>query len=137
MVGKNSEQLEQKLSRRERQIMDALFELSQATAHEILAAIPEPPSYSAVRAMVSKLVDKGLVQFRREGTRYIYSPVGADDARRSAMDRLVKTFFGGSTAQATAALLGSKAEQLPREELDQLAHIIENAQQKLDDESRS
>ena len=85
------------LSRRERQIMDALYQAGQATAAEIRAAIPEPPSYSAVRTMLRILEEKGHVRHSLDGTRYVYIPtVTRDKAKRSALRHVVNTFFDGS-----------------------------------------
>src|SRR5437667_12174301 len=94
------------LSRRERQIMDALHARGNATAAEVLSALPDPPSYSAVRALLRILEEKGHVRHRREGARYVYVPrTSPESARRSALQRVVSTFFQGSVAQAMAALL--------------------------------
>ena len=116
------------LSRRERQIMDILFRAGQATVAEVMAELPEAPGYSAVRAMLRLLEEKGIVLHDREGARYIYRPaVSREKARRSALTRLVRTFFGGSTEQAVAALLESPASKLDDEQLDRLARLIEEA----------
>ena len=122
--------LDNQLSRRERQIMDALFEAGELSAQEVRDAIPEAPSYSAVRALLAKLVDKKLVDFREDGPRYIYFPVIAqEDARSSALQKLLKTFFGGSTAAAVNALLGMNQDKLSREEVAQLQEAINKAKQ--------
>lgn len=116
------------LSRRERQITDALFEAGELSAQEVRAAIPDAPSYSAVRALLAKLVEKRIVDFREEGPRYIYFPrVAQEDARQSALQRLLKTFFGGSTAAAVNALLGMNKEKLDPEEIAQLQQAIDAA----------
>jgi len=118
----------QQLSRRERQIMDALYRLGRATAAEVLAAIPDPPSYSAVRAHLRTLEEKGHVVHQAEELRYIYVPtMRPEQARRSAVSHLVDTFFGGSVAQAASALLDPKAARLTPDELDRLARLIEEA----------
>ena len=120
--------LDNQLSRRERQIMDALFEAGELSAQEVRDAIPEAPSYSAVRALLAKLVDKKLVDFREDGPRYIYFPVIAqEEARSSALQKLLKTFFGGSTAAAVNALLGMNQDKLSREEVAQLQDAIDKA----------
>lgn len=120
--------LDNQLSRRERQIMDALFEAGELSAQEVRDAIPEAPSYSAVRALLAKLVDKKLVDFREDGPRYIYFPVIAqEDARSSALQKLLKTFFGGSTTAAVNALLGMNQDKLSREEVAQLQDAIDKA----------
>ena len=116
------------LSRRERQIMDALFEAGELSAQDVRAAIPDAPGYSAVRALLAKLVEKKIVDFREEGPRYIYFPVVAqDEARISALQKMLKTFFGGSTAAAVNALLGMNKEKLSSEEIDKLQQAIDAA----------
>lgn len=116
------------LARRERQIMDVVYRRGEATVAEVLADLPDPPSYSAVRAMLRKLQDKGHLTYRQDGPRYLYSPtVPRDEAREGAMQRLVRTFFGGSPARAVAALLDSPSTQLSDRELDELAGLIDQA----------
>lgn len=105
--------------------MDALFEAKQASARDIHAALPDPPSYSSVRAQLAIMVEKGHISFRQDGARYIYAPSQpVSNARKSAVQRLVKTFFGGSTAQAVNALLGMQAQALEPEELEELEALI-------------
>jgi BlaI family penicillinase repressor len=116
------------LSRRERQIMDALFEAGELSAQDVRAAIPDAPGYSAVRALLAKLVEKKIVDFREDGPRYIYFPVVAqEEARTSALQKMLKTFFGGSTAAAVNALLGMNKEKLSAAEIDQLQQAIDAA----------
>ena len=116
------------LSRRERQIMDVLHARREATAAEVLAALPDPPSYSAVRALLRILEEKGHARHRREGARYVYLPRASRvNASRSALKRVVSTFFQGSTAQAVAALLETADTELSGEELDKLQEIIKQA----------
>ena len=116
------------LSRRERQIMDALHQHGQATAAEVQGALPEAPGYSAVRALLRILEDKGHIKHRREGARYVYLPRAKQEtARRSALKRVVSTFFQGSVTQAMAALLETADTQLPDSELHKLQQIIEQA----------
>ena len=118
----------ERLTRRERQIMDILYERGRASASEVLDRLPDPPSYSAVRAMLRLLEEKGYARHEQEGTRYIYSPtVSRERARRSALRRVVQTFFGGSTEQAVAALLDMSHSGLDDAELDRLARLIEQA----------
>ena len=101
------------LSRRERQIMDVMYSRGTATVQEVVQAIPDPPSYSAVRAMLRVLEEKGHVRHREEGPRYIYLPtVPRDEASRSALRQLVRTFFDGSAEQAAAALLDMSGSDL-------------------------
>jgi predicted transcriptional regulator len=116
------------LSRRERQIMDVLYRLGQATAGTVLDNLADPPSYSAVRALLRILEDKGHVRHMQDGPRYVYTPtVPRDKARRSAMQQLVGTFFGGSTEQAVAALLDMSATRLSDDELERLSQLIDHA----------
>ena len=116
------------LTRREREIMDILYRLGRATAHEVLDHLPAPPSYSAVRALLRLLEERGHVRHVQEGQRYIYLPaVARSDARKSALSHLVRTFFGGSVEHAVAALVDSSRTKLSRDELDRLAQLIENA----------
>jgi predicted transcriptional regulator len=116
------------LSRRERQIMDAIYERGRATAAEVLGALPDPPSYSAVRAMLRVLEEKGHVRHEEQGARYVFLPtVPREKARRSALKQLVKTFFDGSTEQAVAALLDLSASKLSDQELNRLSQLIDQA----------
>jgi predicted transcriptional regulator len=113
------------LSRRERQIMDALYRRSRATAAEVREEMPDPPSYSAVRAMLRVLEEKGHVRHEEEALRYVFIPTASRAlATRSALAHLVTTFFEGSTERAVAALLDGKLSQ---QELDRLAVLIESA----------
>jgi len=119
---------EQNLSRRERQIMDVLHAKGQATAAEVLAALPDPPSYSAVRALLSILEKKRHVKHCREGVRYVYVPrTPTEVVRRSALERVVSTFFQGSVTQAVAALLEKPDAELSDSELENLQRLIEKA----------
>src|SRR5436853_7895458 len=116
------------LSRRERQIMDILHARSRATAAEVLAALPEPPSYSAVRALLRILEDKGHISHEQDGPRYVYLPtVARDDAKRSALRHILQTFFDGSAEQAISALLDESSAKLSSAELDRLARLIDGA----------
>ena len=118
------------LSRRERQIMDVLYRLGSATAAELQDNIPEAPSYSAVRALLRILVDKGHIRHSYDGPRYVYAPVVSRPvAQKSALRQLVKTFFDGSTSNAVAALLDMSGKDLTDAELDRLAKIVEQAKQ--------
>lgn len=116
------------LSRRERQIMDIVYRLEQVTAAEVMELLPDPPSYSAVRAMLRILEDKGHLGHIQDGPRYVYSStVAPDAASRSALRHVMSTFFEGSAAQAVAALLDETAAELSAEDLDRLSHMIETA----------
>ncbi len=118
------------LSRRERQIMDVIYQQGSATAAEVMERLPEPPSYSAVRAMLRVLEEKGHLQHEQDGPRYVYFPtVHRDRARRSALRHLVTTFFGGSTEEAVAALLSGDDARLSDAELDRLSRLIDQAKQ--------
>ena len=122
------EVLEHKLSRRERQIMDVLFHHEKATAAEVREGMPDPPSYSAVRAHLRILEEKGHIKHEQDGPRYLYRPtLTKDRATRSALNHLVDTFFNGSAEQAMAALLDDPAAELSREELDRLEGLIRQA----------
>jgi BlaI family transcriptional regulator, penicillinase repressor len=117
------------LSRRERQIMDVLFQRGRATAAEVQDALADAPSYSAVRALLRILEDKGHARHEADGPRYVYLPRhDRDKARQSAMKHLVQTFFDGSTSDAVAALLGTDASRLSSDELERLAALIAQAQ---------
>jgi predicted transcriptional regulator len=116
------------LSRRERQIMDVIYRLGRATAAEVQESLPDPPSYSSVRALLRILEEKGHLRHEQDGPRYVFLPtVPRDKARRSALRQLVQTFFDGSTAQAVAALLGEPGSKLSDEDLDRLSHLIDQA----------
>jgi predicted transcriptional regulator len=118
------------LSRRERQIMDVLYRRTRATAAEVMAELPDPPSYSAVRSALRLLVEKGHLTRELEDLRYVYRPrVPRDKASRSAVSHLVRTFFDGSRAQAMAAILESADTRLSNDELDRLARLVEQARQ--------
>lgn len=116
------------LSRRERQIMEILYQRGKASASEVREAMDDAPSYSAVRAMLRVLEEKGHVRHQEEGLKYVYVPVVArDKAKRSAVKHVLDTFFAGSPEQIVAALLDVSASKLTREELDRMAEMIENA----------
>ena len=119
---------QQGLSRRERQIMDILYRAGKASGSDVLNAMPDPPSYSAVRAMLRVLEEKGHVKHQEEGLRYVYAPVVArDKAKRSAVKHVMETFFNGSAEQIVAALLDVSSTKLTRDELDRMAEMIEKA----------
>ena len=119
------------LGRRERQIMDILVRRQRATAAEVLADIPDAPSYSAVRSMLRLLEDKGYVKHEWEGPRHVFIPA-ADPARLKddAVRHLVQTFFNDSTESAVVALLGAGEKTLTQEQLDRLAKLIAQAKKK-------
>ncbi len=116
------------LSRRERQIMDILYQRGKASATEVREAMPDAPSYSAVRAMLRVLEEKGHVRHQAEGLKYVYLPtVGRERAKRSAVKHVLDTFFSGSPEEIVAALLDVSSGKLTREELDRMAEMIERA----------
>ena len=116
------------LSRRERQIMDILYQRGKSSASEVREAMPDAPSYSAVRAMLRILEEKGHVKHQAEGLKYVYAPVvGRDRAKRSAMKHLLDTFFSDAPEQAVATLLDVSSRSLKPEELDRMAEMIEKA----------
>lgn len=116
------------LSRRERQIMDVVYRRGRATASEVLEEMVDPPSYSAVRAMLRILEDKGHLRHQQDGQRYVYLPtLPADNARRSALRHLLDTFFEGSREKMVAALLDDKRGRIAEDELDNMARLIDQA----------
>jgi len=116
------------LSRRERQIMEILYQRGKASASEVREAIPDAPSYSAVRAMLRILEEKGHVKHQEEGLKYVYVPtVGREKAKRSAVEHVLDTFFNGSPEQIMAALLDVSSTRLTKAELDRMAAMIEKA----------
>jgi BlaI family transcriptional regulator, penicillinase repressor len=118
------------LSRRERQIMDILYQRGKASANDVRDAMPDAPSYSAVRAMLRVLEEKGHIKHQEEGMKYVYAPVvAAGKAKRSAVKHVMDTFFQGSAEQIVAALLDVSSTRLTREELDRMAALIEKAKQ--------
>jgi predicted transcriptional regulator len=123
------------LSRRERQIMDILYQRGRASASEIHEALPDRPSYSAVRAKLRVLEEKGHVRHQEQALRYVYLPTLArDTARRSALRHMVSTFFEGSVEDTVAALLDLSAANLSKQDLDRISSLIEAA--KKEDESK-
>ncbi len=115
-------------SRREREIMDALYKLGRASAAQILEQIPNPPTYTAIRTHLTILEKKGHVRHESDGTRYVYEPlVAREQMGRRAIDTLLKTFYGNSVERVVAALLAH--EDVEAEELDRLARLIEKARE--------
>ena len=116
------------LSRRERQIMDFLYQAGRASAAEVLDALPDPPGYSAVRATLRILEQKGHVRHEEDGRAYVFIPVMKKDAaRKRALTHLLKTFFDNSTEQAVAALVDLAGPKASAEELDRIRKVIDNA----------
>ena len=119
------------LSRRERQVMDVIYELDEATAREVQERLPNAPSYSAVRAVLTRLVEQGHLKYREAGPRYLYKAAEQRTRiRTAALRKTVDTFFEGSAANAMNALLGISANDLSQDELDELAQAIESAREK-------
>jgi BlaI family transcriptional regulator, penicillinase repressor len=119
------------LTRRETQVMDAVYELEEATAKEVRERLPNAPSYSAVRAVLTRLVEQGLLKYREAGPRYVYSlAAGKGRARQAALRKLIDTFFDGSAVRTMNALIGMSARQLSDDELKQLADAIAAAREK-------
>ena len=116
------------LSRRERQIMDIVYEMREASALQVLERLPSPPSYSAVRALLRVLEQKGHLTHRQDGPRYVYAPLLArDKARRSALRDLLRTFFDNTTEDAVAALLDLSEDSLSEEDYRRLLALVRKA----------
>lgn len=116
------------LGRRERQILDVVYRLGRASVADVRRELPDPPSYSAVRGMLNLLETKGHLRHEADGLRYVYVPVVAPaEARRSALAHVVRTFFGGSTADAASALFDLSDGSFSREELARLARLVQQA----------
>lgn len=114
------------LGHRERQIVEAVYRLGEASVGEVLHELQEPPSYSTVRAMLGSLVDKKVLKFRRDGKRYLYRPaIAAEFARKSALENLLATFFAGRTSDAVAALLDVSGGELSDEELREIKRMVD------------
>jgi predicted transcriptional regulator len=121
----------QHLTRRERQIMDAVYSRGKATVADVQADLPDAPSYSAVRAMMVKLEAKGHLRHAQQGAAYVYeATVPRESAQASALERLLRTFFDDSPSKTVAALLDLKGEELTDDELDSLAQLIDHARNK-------
>jgi predicted transcriptional regulator len=117
-----------KLSRRERECLDILYRNGEATVAEVQEAMAEPPSYSAVRATLNVLVDKGAAQHRQDGPRYVYLPaIPAGSARNAAVKHLVDTFFGGSAEDAAVALLAMSDAKVSRDAIEKITRGIQDA----------
>jgi len=118
----------QELGRRERQILDAVFQLGEASVADVRQRLPDPPSYSAVRTMVRLLEAKGYLRHRRSGTKYVYRPTQShESAGRTAVGHLLETFFGGSASDAVAALLDVSSDRLSDDDYRRMRKLIEQA----------
>lgn len=123
--------LESQLSRRERQVMDILFRLGKGTAQEVMDQLPDPPSYSAVRALMVTLETKGLVKHGKESRRYVYTPsVPEKKAKRSALRQLLATFFEGRPENLVASLLDPEDQQLSDAEIERIRGLLAEHEQK-------
>ena len=119
---------EDRLSRRERQIMEALYRRGRATAMEVLEELPDPPSNTAIRTLLRILEEKGHIRHSQDGARYVYEPrVSREKARRSALEGIVRNFFDGSREKLLAALVDGGAGKLSSEELKSLSDLVERA----------
>jgi predicted transcriptional regulator len=117
------------LSRRERQIMDIVYELEKASVAHVLERIPNPPSYSTVRALLRVLEEKGHLKHKQEGPRYIYFPtLSREEARQNALMHIMKTFFDGSTEDVVSALLNISEDKLSEIDYKRLTELIKKAQ---------
>ncbi len=121
------------LSRRERQIMDILYRLGEGSVADVVTHISDQPAYNSIRVTLGILEKKGFLAHRKEGQRYIYTPVVSQEkATQTALSHLTKTFFGGSPSQAILTMLDLSFESLSEDELDQLAQKIELARMQND-----
>jgi BlaI family transcriptional regulator, penicillinase repressor len=119
------------LGARERQIMDVIYQLGEASVAEVLAKLTSPPSYSSVRTMIRLLESKGLLKHRQEGIKYVYRPAHSrESAKRSALKHVMATFFAGSAADAVAAILDPSVSKLTDLEITRLEQLILEARQK-------
>lgn len=120
-----------KLGARERQIMDVIYQLGEASVADVLAKLPDPPSYSAVRTMIRLLESKGHLKHRQDGTKYVYRASRSPEvAKRSALKHLMQTFFGGSATEAVAALLHPSVAKLSDDDINRLEQLIHDARRK-------
>ena len=119
------------LSRRERQILESVVRLRRATVADVRAALPDPPSYSAVRTTMGILVDKGHLQYQRDGRRYVYRPAQSPSRlKRKALRDLVRNFFDDSAEELVDALLDPATRKLDESELDRIAELVEEARRR-------
>ena len=124
------------LSRRERQLMDIIYRLGEATAANVREEIPDPPSYSTVRTQLGTLAKKGHLQVHQDGPRYVYRPTVAPTvARRSALQRVVDAFFGGRPSAAAVALLEMEASQLGDDDMARLKALVAQAESRTSEEA--
>jgi predicted transcriptional regulator len=123
--------MENELSRRERQIMDIVYRHGEATVAEVMDELPEAPGYSAVRAMLRKLEDKGRLSHDVQGPKYVYrATIARAEASETAVQRLIRTFFDNSASKTVAAILDAHGDDLSSAELDSLSKVIEQARRR-------
>lgn len=116
------------LARRERQIMDVIFQLGEATVGEVLERLPDPPSYSSIRTIIRKIEAKGLLTHRQDGKRYVYRATQSrETASRTALQRLMDVFFSGSAPDTVAAILDVSSKDLDPSDLERIAQLIDQA----------
>ncbi|MEP4078812.1 BlaI/MecI/CopY family transcriptional regulator [Haloferula sp.] len=116
------------LARRERQVMDILYRLGEASAQDILDEIPDPPSYSAVRALLATMMEKSLLNHRKQSRRYLYRPaISETKARRAALNQLIATFFHGRPEELVASLLDPRAQKLSPSEIEGIRQLIKKS----------
>jgi len=119
------------LTKREREILDILFARGRASAAEVLGDLRDPPSYSAVRTLLTRLEQKGFITHSEDGRTYVYAPaIAKEDARETALGHLMKTFFDDSTEQAVAALLTRRGKGPSEQELERVAKLVEAARKR-------
>ena len=124
-----SKSLGRDLARRERQVMEILYRLGEASAQEILEEMPDPPSYSAVRALLATMIDKSLLNHRKQSRRYLYRPaVSETKAKRSALEQLITTFFDGRPENLVASLLDPSDQKLDQAEIDRIRKLIDDSE---------
>ena len=125
-----SRRLQHELSARERQIMEVVYSKKRASVKEVLAEIPNPPSYSAVRAMLNILENKGFLKHQQEGLKYIYAPtIPHKKAMRSAVQSLLKTYFNNSVEEAVAAIINIHNKDLDELEMEKLTQLIKRVRE--------
>jgi len=113
------------MSRRERQIMDIIFQRGKATAQQVMDDLPDPPSYSAVRALLNTMEKKGILKHKKESRKYVYEPVVAEKkARKNALNHLLETFFEGKPENLVASLLDQKDQGLESKEIEEIRKMI-------------
>ena len=126
-----TESLQSALSRRERQIMDVIYRLGEASAADVVRALPDRPAYNTIRVTLGILEKKGFLKHRQEGPRYVYEPtIAAAKAQQSALKHLLQTFFRGSPSAAILTLLDGSSARLSAKELDAIARAIAQARKK-------